>query len=57
MFREIEKNAKSVRVTIDQYNAEWDQLKKSMTTSVADVINEALKKQALEHQAEAQKAA
>ena len=49
MFREIEKNAKSVRVTIDQYNAEWDQLKKSMTTSVADVINEALKKQAFEH--------
>ena len=57
MFREIENNANSVGVMIDQYNAEWDQLKKAMTTSVADVINEALKKQALEHQAEAKKAA
>ena len=68
MVGEIEKTIKTVKALIDKYNAEFDLLKEVMTKSVSEKINEvreeekkkaedALKKQALEHQVEAKKAA
>ena len=61
MVREIERNVKSVRVLVDQYNAEYNLLKEVITKSLAvkmdevrederQKANEELKKQALEHQ-------
>ena len=65
MVREIERNVKSVRVLFDQYNAEYYLLEEVINKSLAVKIDEvrveerkkatlekeeALKKQAIEHQ-------
>ena len=61
MFGQIKRNIESVRVLIDQYNAEYDLLKEVITKSLAVKIDEvrederkkseeALKRLAMEHQ-------
>ena len=68
MVAEIKQNVKEVRILVEQFNTEFDLLKEVMTKSLSEKIHEvrederqkaeeALKKQALEHQTEAKKAA
>ena len=40
MFREIEKNVKSVKLLIDQYNKELEELNQVMAKSVSEVIKD-----------------
>jgi hypothetical protein len=40
MFREIEKNVKLVKLLIDQYNKELEELNQVMAKSVSEVIKD-----------------